>query len=50
LALGPGATDFLGTQGDIWDTQEDMATCLAGAILALLLLGKIHDRYLEKQA
>ena len=50
LALGPRATDFLGTQGDIWDTQEDMATCLVGAILALVLLGKLHDRYLEKQA
>ena len=50
VALGPRAADFLGTQGDIWDTQEDMATCLLGAILAVLLLSKLHDRYLEKLA
>jgi putative membrane protein len=46
--LGPRATDFLGTQGDIWDTQEDMATCLIGAILAVLLLSKLHDKAIEK--
>lgn len=50
VALGPRATDFLGTQGDIWDTQEDMATCLVGAILAVLLLSRLHDKYLEKRA
>lgn len=48
VAVGSVADAFLGTQGDVWDTQKDMATCLAGAILALLLLGKLHDRYLEK--
>lgn len=47
--LGPRATDFLGTQGDIWDTQKDMATCLVGAILALLLLSKAHDRFLRQR-
>jgi putative membrane protein len=40
------AEDFLGTQGDVWDTQKDMAYCLAGAILALLLLSRKHDREL----
>lgn len=35
---------FLGTQGDVWDTQKDMATALAGSILAQLLLGRWHDR------
>lgn len=35
---------FLGTQGDIWDTQKDMAFALAGALTAPLLLGAIHDR------
>jgi putative membrane protein len=39
---------FLGLQGDNWDTQKDMALCLAGAVAALLLLGKSHDRRLEK--
>lgn len=47
--LGPRATDFLGTQGDVWDTQEDMAACLIGAILALLLLSRVHDRLLSKR-
>ena len=46
VAEGPRATDFLGTQGDIWDTQEDMATCLAGSIVSLLLLSRWHDRQL----
>jgi len=43
---GSGAEDFLGTQGDVWDTQKDMATCLVGALAALLLLSKRHNREL----
>ncbi|MHC4115069.1 MAG: DUF2238 domain-containing protein [Planctomycetota bacterium] len=39
---------FLGLQGDNWDTQKDMVLCLAGAVAALLLLAKSHDRRLEK--
>ena len=35
---------FLGTQGDIWDTQEDMFMALIGAICALLFLSQLHDR------
>lgn len=50
IALGPRTADFLGTQGDIWDTQEDMAACLIGATLAVLLLSKLHDKFLEKLA
>ncbi len=38
--------DFLGSQGDVWDTQWDMFLALVGAIAALLLLGKGHDRAL----
>ena len=45
---GAAADDFLGTQGYAWDTQTDMALALVGAILALLLLSKAHDRSLEK--
>jgi putative membrane protein len=41
------AESFLGTQGYIWDTQSDMAYALVGAILALLLLGKLHDQQLR---
>ena len=38
---------FLGTQGYVWDTQSDMAWALSGAILALALLGRFHDRQLQ---
>ena len=41
------AESFLGTQGYIWDTQSDMAYALVGAILALLLFGKWHDKQLQ---
>ena len=44
LALGAGATDFLGTQGDVWDTQADMFCALAGAVVALVALSAMHDR------
>lgn len=47
IHTGEQADAFLGTQGDIWDTQEDMATALAGAVCALLLLGRRHDRSLQ---
>lgn len=43
---GTGADAFLATQGYVWDTQSDMALALLGAILALLFLGKVHDRQL----
>jgi putative membrane protein len=46
LALGQGADEFLGTQGDPWDTQSDMAMALLGAIAALALLARWHDRQL----
>lgn len=44
LALGQGADEFLGTQGDPWDTQSDMFCALLGAATALLLLSRTHDR------
>ena len=44
---GGSAEAFLGTQGYIWDTQSDMALALTGAVVALLLLGGLHDRQLE---
>lgn len=47
VASGSAADDFLGGQGDPWDTQEDMASAFIGAIAAQLLLGKWHDRQLE---
>ena len=39
---------FLGTQGYIWDTQTDMFLCLIGSIAALILLTKLHNKYLLK--
>lgn len=44
---GSGADDFLGTQGDIWDTQKDMAWCLVGSLVSLLSLSRLHDRLLR---
>lgn len=41
------AESFLGTQGDVWDTQWDMFMCLVGSVSALLLLGRWHDRQLR---
>lgn len=47
LLSGEGAEAFLGTQGYIWDTQSDMALALIGAISALVLLSRYHDRQIE---
>ncbi len=47
---GSKGDSFLGTQGDLWDTQKDMAFCALGAIVAQLLLARIHDRQLECSA
>ncbi len=43
LAMGQGADEFLGTQGDQWDTQSDMFFALIGASVAVLVLAKLHD-------
>jgi putative membrane protein len=48
LIGGSAANDFLGSQGDVWDTQADMALALTGAVCALLLLSRPHDRALRK--
>jgi putative membrane protein len=48
LLLGQGAHEFLGTQGDPWDTQWDMFLALCGAIAAQLLLARLHDRQLAR--
>ena len=47
LALGQGADEFLGTQGDPWDTQSDMFLALIGSVVALISLSSVHDRQLE---
>ncbi|CDH45666.1 conserved hypothetical protein; putative inner membrane protein [Candidatus Contendobacter odensis Run_B_J11] len=50
LALGQGADEFLGTQGDPWDTQSDMFFALIGAVTALLLLSRVQDRQIQRIA
>ena len=46
LVWGGAADAFLATQGDVWDTQWDMFLALCGAIVALSLLSRLHDRQL----
>lgn len=48
LSSGESAEAFLGTQGDIWDTQSDMGLALLGAIMALISLKAIHNKQLAK--
>jgi putative membrane protein len=50
LFFGSAADAFLGTQGDVWDTQWDMFLALVGAVTAQLLLGRLHDRQLSQLA
>jgi putative membrane protein len=44
VASGSAGDAFLGTQGDVWDTQEDMATALVAAMVSPVVLGWLHDR------
>ena len=48
LFSSEAADAFLGTQGYIWDTQSDMGWALIGAILAVVLLGREHNRQIRK--
>jgi putative membrane protein len=43
IFTGDAAADFLGTQGDVWDTQWDMFLAFCGACASLLLLSRWHD-------
>lgn len=49
LLSDEAAEAFLGTQGYAWDTQSDMGWALFGSVLALVVLGKWHDRQLREQ-
>lgn len=46
--LGQGADEFLGTQGDPWDTQSDMFFALIGSVTAILGLSRIHDAQISR--
>jgi putative membrane protein len=48
LASGSAATEFLATQGDIWDTQEDICMALIGALCALLFVAGWHNRQMRR--
>jgi len=50
LALGKDADDFLGTQGDEWDTQADMLCALLGAFISVFALARGHTRQLKRVA
>jgi putative membrane protein len=50
VTSGAAADDFLGTQGDPWDTQTDMAMALVGAIAAVVLMARWHDRSMARLA
>jgi putative membrane protein len=47
MALGAKANDFLGTQGDPWDTQWDMFMCFIGSLVAMIGLSRVQDRQIE---
>lgn len=48
LASGSAATEFLATQGDVWDTQEDICMALIGALCALLFMARWQNRQMRK--
>ena len=48
ISLDQGADEFLGTQGDPWDTQSDMAMALLGAVSSTFLLARWHDQQLKQ--
>lgn len=47
-ATGSAADAFLGTQGDVWDTQWDMFMALLGATISLVSMSNLHDKFLRK--
>ena len=48
IAIGASAEAFLGTQGDVWDSQWDMFMALIGSISAQYLLARWHDQQLKR--
>lgn len=49
VLFGSSTTDFIGTQGDVWDTQWDMFLATAGSITAQLCLAGLQDRQLSRK-
>lgn len=48
INTGESGDAFLGTQGDIWDTQSDMLTAFIGAIIAIVLFSKIQQKSIAR--
>lgn len=48
LIMGQGADEFLGMQGDMWDTQSDMFLALVGALSALIGFSRLHNHHLSR--
>jgi putative membrane protein len=48
ISLGGRAEDFLAMQGDQWDTHADLFFALVGAVAAMLLLSRWHDRCMRR--
>jgi putative membrane protein len=45
---GRAAEDYLGMQGDAWDTQWDMALALVAGLIAYFLLGPIQSQQIGR--
>ncbi len=50
LAMGQGAEEFLGTQGDEWDSQSDMFLAMIGGIVGLLVFSRLQDKQISQIA
>jgi len=48
VASGQSAEAFLGTQGDVWDTQKDMLWAMIGAVCMVVFVSKIHDKHIQQ--
>lgn len=48
ISMGQGADEFLGTQGDEWDSQSDMFLALIGAVCALIFFSRLQNKQIEK--
>jgi len=48
VASGQSAEAFLGTQGDVWDTQKDMLWAMIGAVCMVVFMAKIQDKHIQK--
>src|SRR5262249_16110766 len=45
VVFGDGSSDYLGTQGDPWDAQKDMALASLGALLAMTVIALLNKRF-----